>query len=96
MHTIPDSKSSMLIEFSLKSPSLHHVFGPLETLFLMHMVHYNNRQKWNRIEKVMAPQSRGGQELKKNKPSNTTKPILDHPKNSLYVVLSLLELKDDL
>jgi hypothetical protein len=56
MHTIPDSKSSMLIEFSLKSPTLHEVFGPLETLLLMHMVHYNNRQKQIRIEKVMAPQ----------------------------------------
>jgi hypothetical protein len=28
IHTIPDSKSSMLIEFSLKSPCLHPVFGP--------------------------------------------------------------------
>jgi len=65
MHTIPDSKSSMLIEFSLKSPSLHPVPGPLETLLLMHLVHCNNRQKWIRIEKVMDPQSRGAQELKK-------------------------------
>jgi hypothetical protein len=32
-----------------------------------------NRQKWNRIEKVIAPQSRGGQKLKKNKPLNATK-----------------------
>jgi hypothetical protein len=86
----------MLIEFSLKSPSLHPIFGPLETLLLVHLVHYNNRQKQIRIEKVMTPQSRGGQELKKNKPSNITKPILNHLKKSLYVVLSLLDFKDDL
>jgi murein L,D-transpeptidase YafK len=55
-----------------------------------------NHQKRIRIEKVTAPQSRGGQELKKkNKSPNATKSILDHPKNSLYVVL-LLEFKDDL
>jgi hypothetical protein len=86
----------MLIEFSLKSPSFHPVFGPLETLLLVHLVHYNNRQKQIRIEKVMTPQSKGGQELKKNKPSNTTKPILDHSKNSLDIVLSLVEFQDDL
>ncbi len=44
----------------------------------------------------MTPQSKGGQELKKNKPSNTTKPILDHSKNSLDIVLSLVEFQDDL
>jgi hypothetical protein len=36
-----------------------------------------------------------GQELKKKKPLNITKPVLDHPKHSLYVALLLLELKDD-
>ncbi len=40
--------------------------------------------------------SREGQEFKKNKPPNTTKPILKHHKNSLYVALLLLEFKDDL
>jgi hypothetical protein len=54
-----------------------------------------NYQKWIRIEKVTAPQSRGGQELQKNKSLHATKPVLNHPKNSLYVVL-LLEFKDDL
>ncbi len=59
IHTIPDSKSSMLIKFSKKSPSLHLVFRPLETLLLVHLVHYNNGQKQIKIEKVRAPQSRG-------------------------------------
>jgi hypothetical protein len=41
----------------------------------------------------MAHQSRGRQ---KHKPLNTTKLILEHSKNSLYVALLLLEFKDDL
>jgi hypothetical protein len=48
----------------------------------------------------MAHQSREGQELppkKKNKkPSKATKLIPNHPKNSLYVALLLLELKNNL
>ncbi len=43
----------------------------------------------------MAPQNKGGQELKK-KPPTITKPILKHPKISLYATLLLLKLKDDL
>jgi len=39
------------------------------------------------------PQNKGDQELKKNKPPNITKPVLDHSKNSSYVTLLLLELK---
>jgi hypothetical protein len=50
-----------------------------------------NHQKRNRYENVMASQSSGGQELKKNKPLNTTKPVPKHSKNSLYVALLLLE-----
>jgi hypothetical protein len=30
-------------------------------------------KKWNKIEKVMASQTRRGQKLKKNKPPNATK-----------------------
>jgi hypothetical protein len=48
----------------------------LKPLLLMYLVH----QKQIRMEKVIAPQSRGDQELKKNKPPNTTKPKPDHPK----------------
>jgi hypothetical protein len=58
--------------------------------------HIKNHQKWNRIEKVMAPPNKRGQELKKTKPSNATRPVLEHPKKKLYVVLLLLESKDDL
>jgi len=45
-----------------------------------------NRQKWIRIEKVRAPQTRGSQELNKNKPPNTTKPIPHHPNSWVYMV----------
>jgi hypothetical protein len=43
----------------------------------------------------MTPQSR---EVKnsKNKPSNITKSNPDHPKKFLYIILLLLEVKDDL
>jgi hypothetical protein len=46
------------------------VFGvqtKLEPLLLVHMMHLKH-QNQNRIEKVMVPQNKGGQELKKNKP----------------------------
>ncbi len=56
-----------------------------------------NCQKWIRIKKVMAPQNRRGQELEKNKSRlNVTMSIFEHAENSLYVVLLLLEFKDDL
>jgi hypothetical protein len=42
------------------------------------------------------PSNKGGQELKKNKPANITKPVPDHSKNSLYVALLLWESKDHL
>jgi hypothetical protein len=38
-----------------------------------------NHQKHNKVEKVMAPQNRGGQNLKK-KPSNATKASSQTPK----------------
>jgi hypothetical protein len=44
----------------------------------------------------MAPQSKGGKKLKKNKLPNIAKLKPDHPKNSLYVALLLLEFKDNL
>jgi hypothetical protein len=55
-----------------------------------------NPQKRIRIKKVRGPQSKGDQELKKNKSPNITKPKLDHEKNSLYVSLVLLKFQDDL
>jgi hypothetical protein len=58
--------------------------------------HTKNLQNWIRIEKVMVPQSRGCQKLKKNKPPNATKLVPDHSKTFLYVALLLLEFKNDL
>jgi hypothetical protein len=44
----------------------------------------------------MTPQSKGDQELKKNKPPNTIMAGSQHPKISLYVALLLIEFQDDL
>jgi hypothetical protein len=44
----------------------------------------------------MAPQIRGLKNSKKNKPQNIINLVPEHSKNSLYVALLLLELKDDL
>jgi len=44
----------------------------------------------------MAPQSRGGSRIQKKKPLNATKANFQTLKKSLYVVLLLLEFKDDL
>jgi hypothetical protein len=41
-------------------------------------------------------QNKGDQELKKNKPPNIAKPVLDHSKNSLYVTLLFVRVEDDL
>jgi hypothetical protein len=54
-----------------------------------------NHKKWIRIEKVMAPKLEGVKNLKKQT-NKHYKPKSDHPKKSLYVVLLLLEVKNDL
>jgi hypothetical protein len=58
--------------------------------------HTKNCQKQIKVEKVTAPQSRGGQELKKHKTANATKPVPEHPKHASCVALLLLKFKDDL
>jgi len=36
----------------------------LEPLLLAHFIHTRNHKKWIRIEKLMTPQNKGGQEFK--------------------------------
>jgi hypothetical protein len=54
-----------------------------------------NHKKWNKIEKGMAPQSRGGQKLQK-KPLNTTKANSQTPKKILICCFVVIEFKNDL
>jgi len=44
----------------------------------------------------MAPQNRGGLKNFRNKPLNATNLVPNHPINSLYITLLLLEFKNDL
>jgi hypothetical protein len=44
----------------------------------------------------MAPQSRGGQKLKKKNHWTLQRLIPEHPENSLYVVMLISKFQDDL
>jgi hypothetical protein len=49
-----------------------------------------------RNEKVIGPQCKGGQELKKKKPQTLPKSVHEHKTNSFYVSLLLLLFENDL
>jgi hypothetical protein len=49
-----------------------------------------------RNEKIMTPQNKGNQELKKTNHQTLPWLVTEHPKKSLYLALLLLKFQDDL
>ncbi len=45
------------------------------------------------MRKLLPPKV-GGSRTQKSRPQNITKPVLEHPKNSLYIDLLLLKFKE--
>jgi hypothetical protein len=75
---------------------LFYVFKQKLNPSYWHIWRTKNRQKWNKIKNIMAPQSRGVEDSKNKLDRMLQRPILEHPKNSLSVVLLVLKFKYDL
>jgi hypothetical protein len=67
----------------------------LKTLLLAHLT-LTIVENELEMRKLWPPKVKGGQELKKPNHQTLHKLVIEHPKNSLCAILSVLEFKDDL